>query len=537
MHALKVLIADEFQNSRQSIKKILASLNINKISVTSNGKGVIDACRNTAFDLILCNYNLGKGKNGLQVLEEIRKLGYLKATSSFIFISAESSREMIMSLMETNPDEFLMKPFNQSELVKRIKHLFNKNNELVNIKNAIEKGDHEQVINLCKIQVENGSHYISWCRKKLVEALFESQRYKEVLDYCFTLQENKTIDWAMLLEAKALKEQGSTESAINHLNKLVSIFHNNTSAYDLLALYYKELGLTQMAQNCLEAGVKISPYVVTRQQSLVDISLSNGDLTTALKSGQQTLKLSKNSIYASESQHLQLAQIVSESIIDDNSPEARKKAQDAFIILSQINKKFPDKDETKLQRRLIECQIFNSQGKQDQAREALVKAQELIEKQPELLSPKIEFELAKTLYTTGSSDEAQVLFDKIITENPNNRILIAKIYAFIDEPIGVKARLRAKEENQKGLDLFVKEMYSEAIECLVQAQKFSPSHPGLNMNIIQTALKVMKSSGPTHFLVDLSFNALHRINHITEKHSQYKRYLSLKKYLEKNYLN
>ncbi len=134
MHSLKVLIADEFQNSRQSIKKILASLDINKVSVTSNGKGVIDACRNTAFDLILCNYNLGKGKNGLQVLEEIRKLGYLKASSSFIFISAETSRDVVMSLMETKPDEFLTKPCNQSELIKRIKHLFNKNNELINIK-------------------------------------------------------------------------------------------------------------------------------------------------------------------------------------------------------------------------------------------------------------------------------------------------------------------------------------------------------------------------------------------------------------------
>lgn len=537
MHSLKVLIADEFQNSRQSIKKILASLDINKVSVTSNGKGVIDACRNTAFDLILCNYNLGKGKNGLQVLEEIRKLGYLKASSSFIFISAETSRDVVMSLMETKPDEFLTKPFNQSELIKRIKHLFNKNNELINIKNAIEKENHKQVISLCKAQIHIGSHYLSWCQRKLAEALFASKQYKEVLDYCFKLQDTKNLDWAMIIEAKALKEQGSIESAINHLNKLVSIFYNNTAAYDLLAVYYKEVGLTQMAQNSLESAVKISPYVITRQQSLVDLSLSNGDLSSALKSGYQTLKLSKNSIYASENQHLQLAQIVAESIIDDNSPEARKKAQDAFIILSQINKKFPDKDETKLQRRLVESQVFNSQGKKDQARETLAIAQKLIEKQPELLSPKIEFELAKTLYTTGSKGEAELLFKKIMEENSNNRILIAKVNAFIDEPIGVKARLRAKEENQRGLDFFEKERYSEAIECLVQAQRFSPSHPGLNMNIIQTALKVMKDKGPTHYLVDLSFDALHRINHITEKHSQYKRYLSLKKYLEKHYLN
>ena len=537
MHSLKVLIADEFQNSRQSIKKILASLNINKVSVTSNGKGVIDACRNTAFDLILCNYNLGKGKNGQQVLEEIRKLGYLKATSSFIFISAETSRDVIMSLMESKPDEFLTKPFNQSELIKRIKHLFNKNTELLDIKNAIEQNDHDKVIALCKEQIEQNTHYKSWCQKQLADALFESCRYKEVLDYCFSLQETRNLDWAMLIEAKALYEEGSTESAINHLNKMVSIFHNNTAAYDLLAVYYKQMGLTQLAQNSLESAIKISPYVITRQQSLVDLSLSNGDLSTALKSGQQTLKLSKNSIYASESQHLQLAQIVAESIIDDNSPEARKRAQEAFVILSQINKRFPDKDETNLQRRLVECQVFNSQGRRDQAKEALQKAQDLIEKQPELLSPKIEFELAKTLYITGRQDEAKDLFNKIIEENANNRILVAKINAFIDEPIGIKARLRAKEENQKGLDFFEKGMFSEAIDCLIQAQKFSPSHPGLNMNIIQTALKVMKDKGPTHYMVDISFDALHRIGHITETHSQFKRYRSLKRYLEKNYLN
>ena len=82
LRALQVLIADDFENSRQSIRKILLSVGIENIHVTATGKGVLDECKSKKFDLILCDYNLGHGKNGQQVLEEVRDLGYLKSTAN-----------------------------------------------------------------------------------------------------------------------------------------------------------------------------------------------------------------------------------------------------------------------------------------------------------------------------------------------------------------------------------------------------------------------------------------------------------------------
>ena len=71
---MRVLIIDDFENFRMSMKKIMVGFGVDKVDVTRNGNEAIRACTETKYDVILCDYNLGAGKNGQQVLEELRHL-------------------------------------------------------------------------------------------------------------------------------------------------------------------------------------------------------------------------------------------------------------------------------------------------------------------------------------------------------------------------------------------------------------------------------------------------------------------------------
>lgn len=535
MRALQVLIADDFENSRQSIRKILLSVGIENIHVTATGKGVLDECKTKKFDLILCDYNLGHGKNGQQVLEEARALGYLKSTALFVIISAETSRDVVMGIMEAGPDEYLTKPFTQSVLVKRIERLVQQNGELSDVKKALAQKNFPSVLTLCNQLIKAGSRYSAWCRRKMAEAFFETKQYDKTKSLCHLVQSKRDLDWAMVLEAQVMKEAVSLEDAITHLNKVVSQFPNCIRAFDLLAQYLEEKGDSEQAQDFLESAVELSPRVMSRQQSLVNLSLSNGNLDIALRSSQQALKLSTNSHYASADQFLQAAQVISESIIGDSSAEARKKAQDAFSILNQASKKFPEEPATQLNKVLIESQIYSSLGKRAQANLALKDAKAMVEEHAGLLTPEMALEMGKVLYATDQHEAATEMFDHILNDKTADKRLVAKTYAFLDEPVGLTARLKAKQDNLVGLGFYESKRYEEAIVAFKKAQKSSPIHPGLNMNLVQTALKLMETTEQKQNLIDICIDSLDRIKHISEQHKQFKRYRSLRSYVVRHF--
>jgi len=535
LRALQVLIADDFENSRQSIRKILLSVGIENIHVTATGKGVLDECKSKKFDLILCDYNLGHGKNGQQVLEEVRDLGYLKSTALFVIISAETSRDVVMGIMEAGPDEYLTKPFTQSVLVKRIERLVQQNGELSEVKKALAKNSPQAVLTSCNQLIKAGSRYSAWCRRKMAEAFFDIKQYDKTKSLCHLVQSKRDLDWAMVLEARVMKETVSLADAIVHLNKVVAQFPNCIKAFDYLAEYLEEKGDSEQAQDFLESAVELSPRVMSRQQTLVNLSLANGDLDIALKSSQQALKLSTNSHYASADQYLQAAQVISESIIGDISAESRKKAQDAFSLLNQATKKFPEEPTTKLNKVLIESQIYSSQGKRDQANLALKEAQGMIDEHAGLLTPVMALEMGKVLYATDQHEAAAEMFDHILKNNSVDKRLVAKTYAFLDEPVGLVARLKAKQDNLIGLSFYENKRYEDAIEAFKKAQKSSPIHPGLNMNLVQTALKLMEITERNQTLIRLCIDSLDRIKHITDRHKQFKRYRSLKAYVSRHF--
>ena len=85
---LKVLIVDDFNSFRMTLNKIMYDLGFRQIDGVASGDEASALCAKGHYDLILCDYNLGQGKNGQQLLEELRINKRLKAEDVFILLSA-----------------------------------------------------------------------------------------------------------------------------------------------------------------------------------------------------------------------------------------------------------------------------------------------------------------------------------------------------------------------------------------------------------------------------------------------------------------
>jgi len=85
---LKFLIIDDFPAMCKQIERILQSAGVESIDVVFNGEKALLACSKNKYDVIFADFNLGAGKNGQQLLEELRHRKLIKSTCAYIMITA-----------------------------------------------------------------------------------------------------------------------------------------------------------------------------------------------------------------------------------------------------------------------------------------------------------------------------------------------------------------------------------------------------------------------------------------------------------------
>ncbi|MDP3589012.1 MAG: response regulator, partial [Methylobacter sp.] len=150
----KILVVEDQSIMRETIKHILGSFGARFIVEAESGINAITAMRIDKFDLVLCDYNLLRGKNGQQVLEEAKHLKLLPVNAVFIMVTCEQNQEMVLTAIDNKPDDYLIKPFNRQQLLSRIERCYARKKYLTNIENEIDSGNLYQAIHHCKRLLE-----------------------------------------------------------------------------------------------------------------------------------------------------------------------------------------------------------------------------------------------------------------------------------------------------------------------------------------------------------------------------------------------
>ncbi|MCF6238392.1 MAG: response regulator, partial [Candidatus Marinimicrobia bacterium] len=135
--ARQILIVDDFSDMRLAVRRMLRDLGEENADFASNGKDAIDKIRQTSYDIILCDYNLGDGKDGHQILEEAHHMGLIKPSCIFMMVTAETSRIHVLGAIECQPDDYIAKPFTKELLQLRIAKAIKKKEELMDIYRAM----------------------------------------------------------------------------------------------------------------------------------------------------------------------------------------------------------------------------------------------------------------------------------------------------------------------------------------------------------------------------------------------------------------
>lgn len=523
---ISVLIADDFSNFRSSVNSMLQSLGVTDTETAGSCTEAIEQCQRRSFDLILCDYNLGSGRTGQHVLEELRYRNLIGYKTVFIIVSAEASRNIVMSAYDCQPDDYLMKPINTVILSQRITRLLAQRKVFEKVFVAKAKGDTATAIDfLVDLSLEE-SRYTVMAQKLLGELFIEEGLYDNAEKLYTKALEVRQLDWARLGLAKVKQAKGELEIAGAWLERMIEENPLYLPAYDSLAKNWEQRGDQHQLQFAVQKSVDISPMSILRQKKLSDVAQLNNDLATCINALRRTIKLGEHSCYGSANNHFNFARVVSLGL--ERKLDMDKGLSDEALRYLNEAKTWYELDEAQAaQQALLTGRIYAATGEMAKAQTFLAKAGDLIN--GEVLGLDVQLDQVSMLIALGKKEEAQTLLKTLQALYADDEEALKKLDAFLDEPASEANRSLVAAINKEGIELYNRNKFDEALVCFEKSRKLFPKHIGIQLNIVQALVGKMKHGATDRKLANECHASLELVASLIDSDNpQYNRYLKLR---------
>jgi two-component system chemotaxis response regulator CheY len=114
----RVLVIDDSTAICLVVEALLRKCGFENVETVQNGKAALDRVRLSAFDFILCDWEM-EPMNGLQVLDRLRRHPKTRAIP-FILMSAKKEPRWVVEALEAGANCLIAKPFDAAKLRAKI---------------------------------------------------------------------------------------------------------------------------------------------------------------------------------------------------------------------------------------------------------------------------------------------------------------------------------------------------------------------------------------------------------------------------------
>lgn len=492
----KALVIDDFAQMRQNIKRMLESCCIRYIDDCGTGEDAIERIRKINYDLILCDYNLGEGKDGQQLLEEIKHEGILDPSAIFMMITAENTVAMVMAAVEYEPDAYLTKPFTKDVLLKRLERILERKGSLRDIGRAVLRKDYAVAVALCDKQLHESPKNALEILKVKAEIFLTINEPDKAINVYNSILNIHSLPWAKGGLGRALFMKGKLHDARQVFEEVIDEAPHFVIALDWLAKIHLSLNDSIQAQTVLEQASSKSPKVILRRQALGDVAYTNKDYDAAEHAYKSAIKLGRGSKFKRAAEYTQLAKIYGTQKFDQKAMTVLRLARDEFIGNNEVN----------MQLYSVEGIVHHKVGRESAASEALGKAMHIYRSEGNKLTYDASMDLAHANLLYGDKALGKELIKRIISNNHDDQALLQKarqtmLDAGMDAP---EAELLIRNSvnaiiniNNEGAKLANAGNLNAAIELFEDALKQMPHNKVVNLNAAQALIIYMKKNGST----------------------------------------
>ncbi len=494
------LVVDDFGDMRSMIKNMLVACGVRKIRLARNGGDAIDKMQEEHFDVVLCDYNLGPGRDGQQVLEEAKHRGLLGLGSVFVMVTAENTRDMVMGAVEYEPDSYLTKPFNKDFLKTRLEKLIGKKQNLLAIEEAVAKRNYTKAVQILDEKIAANPPNCNELRKIKGDILVNSDKLDEAKALYQEALAIRELPWARLGLGKCNYLAQNYQQAIDEFQRIKSQTPNFTAAYDWLAKCHKRINQLSEAEEILKKAVSISPKAVLRQQMLGEIALANQNHEIAESAFSKAVQHGRHSVYKHPSNYANLAKVTAKN----------HDGVAGLQVLKQIKTDFKRDPKAEFYQASAESLIQDGMGNSDLAKASLDRAAELQKTFDQSEASDCAIELAKAYQNFGMEEESIELLKGAVLNNHTDEQLMDEVKLTIssleldEQTLGTIDTIREEVSalNRKGVELAKSGQLEEAAKLLKETSTRMPANKTVNLNIALVLLMSMEREEPNPAMVD-----------------------------------
>ncbi|WP_462157834.1 response regulator [Pseudoalteromonas sp. GB56] len=480
-----ILIVEEQPLALSYMKQSLERLGYRSLRFAENAVTAKELCTENSFDLIICAFNLSKHQDGYQLYEELRVKKLIRGATGFIFISAETSGELVHSVLELHPDDFLVKPFNTLELKSRIERIVKRKQALKAIYQLIDDENYSKALKAIDTKLVANQGYAAVLLRLKGEVLLLQSQWEQAKEFFKSVLDIQKFTWARIGMVQALIGNNEHNLAHRMLKTMLERTETRLVAYDLLGQLEIKLNQYEQAQEYLEAATSMAPRNIERQESLSQVAQINHDYEQNYQTCRDIAKFAQHSIHDSPEVYLNAARAsIDYALTTDQSDHVSRVARQTTQYLNDLKQQFPDAQQH-AQVDVLNARLYYLKDEHQKAKMLL--EQLTIDDAP-IRSIDAALDQAKAYHEVGFHSQAQALYNKIIEhcERYPERSSELQLKTVIQQQTERKElRMGPRELNNHAVEKFKQGNYLLALEAFTQAFRVMPKNRSIALNLLQ----------------------------------------------------
>ena len=420
----RVLIVDRHPPARDSLRLMLGALGVTAVHGAGNSAEVIRQVKGNRFDIILSDFVLDDGRDGQQLLEELRHAHLIPLATVYMIITSERSYTNVVALAELAPDDYLIKPFTAEQLQSRLVRVIYKKHVLRHIYEQIERGALDEAIAACDRVIQQQPAYMYDALRFKGELLHQLGRTAEAEAVFRRVLEGRVVPWARMGLAMALRDRGALDEAEQLAEQVTQEAPDFLAAYDFLASVHEAQGRLEEAQQALQRAADASPHNTVRQRLVGDVAARNHDLLAAEKAYGKVIERSRGSSLRTVDDFANLSRV----LVERGQVDASRK------IAADMKREWRGDKQAELAALVNESLCLHAEGAGDKAKALIDKALEMqrqvrdeAAEKGRPVSQRLAVDLAHACYAAGQADEGARLMRQVAAENHEDQHLIGQI--------------------------------------------------------------------------------------------------------------
>ncbi len=522
-----VLIIEDFTEFARSLRGMMITMGCKKIDLIYNGEDAIQICKEKKYDIILSDYNLGNGKDGQQVLEELHTFNLLKSNTMFVMVTAENTTEMVMGALEFQPDSYLTKPFNGHILKSRLDKGIFKKDTLAPIVLLMRQKKWQAAIDLTEVIINEHPKFKMACLRHKFYSLKRLKLFDSALELTTSIINERPIPWAMLGVGEVFFAKKEYQRAADLFEDMITEFPMVLEGYDWLAKLQHILGKPVEAQQTLLRAVQYSPKALKRQKALGSLAEENTDYETMSQAFRQAVKYGSNSAFASPEEFVKLTKSIGMQLTNDSEVDTKRLINEAESIFSKLDSRFSNDPATQFRSAVAHAGFGSITHDEKAVTKYLKQAHKFYERIEENLSANDSLEITESLKQLGQTELAEAIIEDAVEQYFDDPVFINKAEKLTTNKDLILNSKKVNQLNNKAIHFFNNKDYATAIEYFIKATKIAPKNANIHLNHAQALLKRYQTEEKNRHYLDDAQSTLSKISRLPSNDPRYERYSEL----------